>query len=130
MVLLLIIGFFHLLGGTLYVDGVVLYKMILFGIPFDKLIHFFGSFFIGLIIFDLVFPIVTKKSRDFVFIFVFFIALGITSFVEILEYLAYLLFEVTIIGDYKNNVGDLFINGLGVFFSLLFIRFFSNPLKK
>ena len=60
--------------------------------------------------------------RGKILLFVFFITIGISSFVEIIEFIASVLFDNTIIGSYKNNVGDLIINALGTLVALFFIN--------
>ena len=121
---LIIIGFLHLLGGGLVLSGTVLYKLIIFGISYDKFIHFFSNLILAFVVFDIIVSFIkkTRMYRGKILLFVFFITIGISSFVEIIEFIASVLFDNTIIGSYKNNVGDLIINALGTLVALFFIN--------
>lgn len=113
---LIILGFLHLAGGNFLVGGFKLYQTSILSIPYDKIVHFVGSFIITFIVYNLVKPFLEKKNRTKIypaFFIVFLISVGLGAMVEIVEFLATVIFERTIVGNYANNALDLVANTLG-----------------
>lgn len=113
---LLILGFFHLAGGNFIIGGLRLYQTSKFFIPYDKLVHFIGSFILAIIAYNHLYPILKRKKtkqKTIIFFLVVLIATGLGAIIEIIEFLATLIFQNTIVGDYANNAVDLIANILG-----------------
>ncbi|MFH1592775.1 MAG: hypothetical protein ABIB47_05405 [Candidatus Woesearchaeota archaeon] len=120
---LLVLGFLHLAGGNILLNGLRLYENSLFLIPYDKIVHVFGTFVVTLIIYNIIHSTLKEKYESklfFVGSLVFIVGLGLGTLVEILEFFATLIFESTIVGDYSNNAGDLVANAFGALIGTIF----------
>jgi uncharacterized membrane protein YjdF len=120
---LFILGLLHSFGGTFIINGLPLYQGSITTIPYDKIVHFFGSFIVALIAYNFIYPALIKKeqkNKGFVFLTVFLITVGVGAIIEIIEFIATISFQKTIVGDYQNNILDLVANALGAIFASLF----------
>ncbi|MBW2993083.1 DUF2238 domain-containing protein [Candidatus Woesearchaeota archaeon] len=114
---LLIMGFLHLAGGNIIVNGLKLYQASLFVIPYDKIVHVFGSFVVTIIAYNLILPILSRKHIEkkifFIGFFVFIAGVGIGALAEVVEFIATIIVKHNIVGDYANNAADLIANSIG-----------------
>lgn len=117
-----LLGLLHLAGGNLLYRGQRLYDIVWFREPFllryDNIVHFFGTFILTFLVYNLVEPIVhlhLRKRKRLVFMgMLILMAMGAGSLNEIMEFIAVLAFDAADkVGDYDNNARDLVFNLLG-----------------
>jgi uncharacterized membrane protein YjdF len=118
----------HMLGGSLYLNGVRLYDTILFpllGEPYnifryDQFLHIFCYIVLTLFIYSLVIKISDKKANKLVIgLIVFLAGLGLGAINEIIEFSTVALFDAQGVGGYFNNALDLVFNAIGCLIALL-----------
>ena len=111
-----VVALLHLAGGNVFTGGYPLYQTHLWIIPYDKIVHFSGSFIMALIFFGYLRSVLKEEfqNRTVVLgILAILLTIGMGSMVEVIEFLATLLFKTTLVGDYINNAGDLVTNTFG-----------------
>jgi len=118
----------HVAGGGLYFNGIRLYDIYFSFLRYDNIVHFFGSFIVVLLLFNLI-SIFLNQQKKYSNLCLFFILLlmtiGIGTVIELLELIGVLFFNASkSVGDYLNNVLDLFFNMLGALIGSLFTIFF------
>ncbi|MBW2963469.1 DUF2238 domain-containing protein [Candidatus Woesearchaeota archaeon] len=120
---LIVLTFLHLAGGNLTFGGLKLYQTSLLIIPYDKIVHVFGAFIITLIAYNFIQESLVKKDmRKTILIsfIVLMIGIGLGAIIEIIEFLATLVFQNTLVGDYANNAADLIANSIGALVAVIF----------
>lgn len=129
---LLALSVSHLAGGNILINQIPLYQNYFLSIHYDKIVHFLGSTIIALLVYNFLNPLLKKKEEKkpiLILFLVFIITVGIGAMNEIIEFMAQILFDKTIVGDYKNNAMDLVINGAGALFaSIFFLRHYKKEL--
>jgi uncharacterized membrane protein YjdF len=130
---LIILGFLHLAGGNFSINGFKLYQTSLSVIPYDKIVHTFGSFIITVISYNFIHETLSKADKKKAYLIGFIIimtGLGIGAIVEIFEFLATIIFENTIVGNYANNATDLIANAAGAIIAAAFALAHFKKQKK
>ena len=132
---LLILGFLHLAGGNIIVNGLRLYQTSLFIIPYDKIVHVFGSFVVTIIVYNLMLPMLSRRYIEkriiFIGLLVFIAGVGVGALSEIVEFIATLVVKHNIVGDYANNAADLIANSIGALIaSVVSSIHFKRKVKK
>lgn len=120
---LIAMSFLHLAGGNLELKGLKLYQTAWLMIPYDKIVHVFGAFVITLIAYNFIHESLVAKDKKkslLVGFIVLMIGVGLGAFVEMVEFLATVLFQSTIVGDYFNNAADLVANFSGALIAVIF----------
>lgn len=121
------VGLLHVLGGSMYFDGVRLYDIWLFPhfFKYDNLVHFSGLFIATLVAYNLLYPHLDQKLYHhplLLSLLLVLVASGIGAINEILELGAVLYLNAgPDVGDYLNNAFDLLFNLLGAIFACAFI---------
>ncbi len=126
---LIILAFLHLAGGNIVIKGLKLYQTSVLILPYDKIVHVFGAFVITLIAYNFIQESLVKKDRRktiLIGFIVLMIGIGLGAIVEIVEFLATLFFQNTIVGDYANNAADLVANSLGALIAVIFSLWHSK----
>lgn len=114
LVLLCIVGFCHMAGGNLHIDGVVLYEQTwLRYVRYDHLVHAFGLGVAGLAVWEATRRMLAAESPKEAALVVILGANTIGAAIEIGEYLASLLVPGVRVGGYANNMQDLIANLFG-----------------
>lgn len=106
----------HAAGGGLYFGGVRLYDMFFGPFRYDNLVHFYGSFTVTFLAYNLVDPYLKKSDHwydVYLQLIVIFMAAGLGTLVEIVEFGAVVWLHATGVGDYFNNALDLVVNMCG-----------------
>ena len=130
---LTILALLHLAGGNVSDNGIRLYQTSLYSIPYDKIVHVFGSFVVTLIAYNFIEKTLGREDRKktlLVGFIILMIGVGAGAIVEIMEFLATLMFRNTIVGDYTNNAGDLVANLVGSLAALVFSLHHFTKKKK
>ena len=130
---LTILALLHLAGGNIIDNGLRLYQTSVYSIPYDKIVHVFGSFVVTLIAYNFIERTLDREDRKktlLVGFIILMIGVGAGAIVEIIEFLATLIFDNTIVGDYANNAGDLVANLVGVLAALVFSLHHFTKKKK
>jgi putative membrane protein len=112
--------FFHMIGGSLSINGIRLYDSIiipLIGEPYnilkyDQAIHIFCYMVIALLLYGVA-KSYFKKENWFTFLIVVLAATGIGALNEIFELFAVIVAGSTGVGGYFNNALDLIFNLIG-----------------
>ena len=114
LVLLSIVGFCHLAGGSVHIAGGVLYEQMWLGfIRYDHLVHFFGLGAAGLAVWEATRRMLSADGGMRPTVVVILGASSVGAVIEIGEYLASLSVPAVRVGDYANNMQDLIANLLG-----------------
>ncbi len=132
LVLIQIAIFLHFGGAFIPVDGNRLYDAVIFGIGYDKYVHFINSFIVAST-FNEIFHALHVRIPVFRNIVIVLMTLGIGAIVEIIEYLVMLTIADVGVGGYHNNMRDLIANLLGSLVFLMFMKtkfFQTNRHKK
>jgi hypothetical protein len=114
-----LLGFFHLLGGNFYFNGIRLYDYYFFFglLRYDNIIHVYGTFVVTLVLYSLVSPFVHVRLRKRFPIFAIglvLMAIGAGVINELVEFFAVIyLGAAEQVGGYFNNALDLIFNTLG-----------------
>lgn len=127
-------GLMHMAGGSIYINGVKLYGVILVPLfsesitgtdifRYDQLAHFYFYFVISFLIYYVLKDYLKKDSNKFaVSVFLIFIAMGIGALNEILEFIPVLFLETTGVGDYFNTLWDIVFNTFGAIVAAIVIN--------
>ncbi len=114
-----VLGLLHVAGINIAVHGVRLYDLWFIQdiLRYDNIIHLWGSFVLGLIIYSLLAPHLDQKIKHNLFLLALLIILltiGVGVLNEIMELFAVVFLNAgKEIGDYMNNALDLLFNLLG-----------------
>jgi len=114
--------FAHFAGGLIYYgpEGLRLYSHVFWGIRFDKIVHAYSCMVLVFFTWrSLQMADVDLKPGLMWMLPVF--ALGAGAFWEIVEFMAVVNIELTGVGDYINNTGDLIADFLGAIMATLII---------
>lgn len=126
-------GFLHMMGGSLIVNGDVLYNLHLINIidrggeffilKFDQFVHFYGFGVATLVGYALLKPNLDKiHSKRVVYIITILVGMGFGALNEVLEFIATVIFPGTNVGGYVNNALDLVFNMFGAICAVGFIE--------
>ena len=130
MLIMLQIGIFsHFAGGFLRFDGHALYWHHFAGIRFDKVVHFYNSAVIAMMLTYLYHQAQMRLKPMEGFVVVMATA-GLGTMVEMVEYVAVKVLPSTGVGDYANTVEDLIANFLGALFGYVVFRALEARLDK
>ncbi|TVQ04650.1 MAG: hypothetical protein EA359_05775 [Balneolaceae bacterium] len=132
LVLIQIAVLLHFGGAFIPVDGNRLYDAVIFGIGYDKYVHFINSFIVAATLNE-IFHALHVRIPVFRNIVIVLMTLGVGAIVEILEYMVVLTIPDTGVGDYHNNMRDLVANLFGSLMFLMFMQttfFQTNRHKK
>ena len=111
LVLLCIVGFCHMAGGNVYIEGVILYEQTWWGyIRYDHLVHAFGLGSAGLAVWEATRRMLSTAGPWSVAVVVVLGANTVGACIESGEYLASLLIPGVRVGGYANNMQDLIAN--------------------
>lgn len=127
-------GFFvwmllHMLGGSLYLNGIRLYDIMLLKIlpdpynilRYDQFVHAFCYFVITLFVYSVVkFATREKIKTKTALAIVFLASIGIGALNEIIEFLTVALFNSQGVGGYFNNALDLIFNSIGALIAVIY----------
>ena len=124
-----LVGFLHMLGGALIIEGSRLYvQYFVFGlVKYDLIIHFLGIFFAVLLFYEILRNYIkeVKIIPGFIFFLIlFFAGLGIGGFHEIIEFIIVLIVPETGVGGYANTMWDMVANALGGFCAFILLNIF------
>ena len=102
----------HFSGAFVMVDHHRLYDQVLFGLRYDKYVHFVNAFAATLLISRLfqIQKIALTRSNN---VFVVLVVLGLGAVIEIVEYMVVLTVPANGVGGYDNNMQDLMANLAG-----------------
>lgn len=102
----------HFSGAFVMVDNHRLYDQVLFGLRYDKYVHFVNAFAATLLISRLfeIQKIALTRSNN---VFVVLVVLGLGAVIEIVEYAVVLTVPENGVGGYDNNMQDLMANLAG-----------------
>jgi len=121
--------FIHLLGATVTIDGILIYKYLLIPIGtdffrYDQFVHIVGFMFATIVLYETLKPMlkVPYKSKIIISILIVIIGMGIGAFNENIEFIATLLSPNIPIGGYINTSLDMISNLVGAVFALVYIR--------
>jgi hypothetical protein len=137
----------HLAGGTVHINGTLLYEIILIPLSqkypilrYDQLVHTWGFAVATLTMFDLLRPLLIpmKSGQHFVAlsIVVIMAGLGVGAFNEIVEALVAAIVPESGVGDYVNTALDLIADLFGAILAFVFIKWrylrfsFNDPTKQ
>ena len=134
-------GLLHMAGGSLIVNGDVLYNLHLLNIidgggeffilKFDQFVHFYGFGVATLVGYALLKPNLDKiHSKKTVYIITILIGMGFGALNEVLEFIAIILFPSANVGGYVNNALDLVFNMLGSIGAVGFLELKERLRKK
>lgn len=125
-------GLIHMAGGSIKINGEVLYALKLIPIwvtdnfyvfKFDQFAHFYCFFFSSLILFYILKPYLEKKiSRLAISAIILFAGMGVGALNEMIEFTAVLFISKTGVGDYFNNMWDLMFNALGAILAVVWLN--------
>jgi len=138
-----IMGFMHMFGGSIYIFGERLYDTLSIGLinlggefvllKYDQIIHFASTFFIAIALFEILsvsfFGGKRPKNYTPLYLTILFMAFGIASFNEVLEFVPGYFWGDSGVGGYVNTILDLAFNFLGAGFGLLFVSHFRAKEK-
>jgi len=111
----------HFAGGLVAVGDGRLYDVVVAGVRYDKVVHFFNAFVAALIIRRLL------RFRDIRLgilepLAVLLIAFGFCALWEVVEYLVVRTVPAAGVGEYDNNMQDLLANLIGAATAAIFDR--------
>jgi uncharacterized membrane protein YjdF len=116
-------GAIHMAGGAAIINGLGLYKHMIFEIvnrggefmilKYDQFAHFYVYLVVAMMVFFLLRKKFKKNSQTSLFIFTILAAIGIGSLNEIVEFLMVVFIPETWVGGYENTLLDLCFNTLG-----------------
>jgi len=102
----------HFAGAFLPIDGGRLYDAYVFGIRYDKYVHFLNAF-VAAVVVSHVFDRIRAHLPFVRGLAVLLVVLGLGAVVEIVEYVVMLTVPNAGVGGYDNNMQDLIGNLLG-----------------
>ena len=126
-----LLGFLHLAGGNFYLGDLRLYDyyFIPYIFKYDNMIHSYGTFIGTWALYSLLishFREPVKKRFPVLALLLIFMAIGMGTIVELVEFLAVIIFGVAEqVGDYYNNTLDLLFNFLGSVLATVIIYFYQ-----
>lgn len=102
----------HFSGAFVMIDNHRLYDQVLFGLRYDKYVHFVNAFAATVLISRLfrIQKIALTRSNN---VFVVLVVLGLGAVIEIVEYAVVLTVPQNGVGGYDNNMQDLMANLAG-----------------
>jgi hypothetical protein len=113
----------HMLGGSLRVGDGVLYAWKILPIidhggdfailKMDQVIHFYGFGVAALVIFQLIYPHLKDTKPAFMIFIAWIGAMGLGALNEVVEFIAFISFTKTGVGDLYNTGFDLVFNLFG-----------------
>ncbi len=121
----------HMAGGSVFINGVLLYEIILIPISqtypilrYDQFVHIFGFASATLVMFDLLRPLLKDNSQHFIAlsIVVVMAGLGLGALNEIVEALVSAVVINSGVGGYINTALDLIADFLGAILAMAFIK--------
>ncbi len=121
----------HMAGGSVHINGIVLYKLILIPLSdtvpifrYDQLVHIIGFGSATLAMYFLLRPLLKSDINRWWSLSIVIISagLGVGAFNEIVEFLITVFVQETKVGGYLNTSLDLVSNFIGAVVALLFIR--------
>ena len=125
-------GALHMAGGSLIVNGDVLYSFViikLFSIgdniifKFDQLVHIIGFGVTALVGYHLIKPYLNNKTNyKVIYPLVIAIAMGAGALNEIVEFIATISFPYVNVGGYYNTAIDLISNMVGAIIAVIIIH--------
>ena len=121
----------HMAGGSLMINGKVLYQLILLPISeqyhifrFDQFVHIFGFGVATLLMFHLIEPLlkpdIKRKALSIVIVMAGF---GVGALNEVIEFTAVVLMPETGVGGYNNTLLDLVADLIGAIIAMFIINF-------
>jgi uncharacterized membrane protein YjdF len=129
-------GFVHLLGGSINIGQTRLYDMwfIEGWLKYDNVVHFTNIFIATLIGYSILAPHFDyriQRNRILLFFLLILIALGLGTLNEVIELFAVLFLNAQErVGDYLNNAFDLFFDLLGSISACLFLSLYLKRKKR
>lgn len=121
----------HLAGGSVHINGTLLYEIILLPLSqkypilrYDQLVHTWGFAVATLMMFDLLRPLLNENLQHFVALSVVVVmaGLGVGAFNEIVEAFVAAIVPESGVGDYVNTALDLISDLLGAILAMVFIK--------
>jgi len=121
----------HLLGGSVTVNGSVLYDLILIPLSqqypifrFDQFVHIYGFAIATFTMFYVLKPLLKTDISKWWSLSIIVIAAGtgMGALNEVVEFTATVFLPKTHVGDYTNNALDLVSNLIGALIAMLIIR--------
>jgi hypothetical protein len=121
----------HMAGGSVHINEILLYKLILVSLSktipifrYDQLVHIIGFGTATIAIYYLLSPLLRPDINGWwsLSIIIIMAGLGIGAFNEIVEFLVTVFVQETKVGGYMNTSLDLVSNFIGSLVALLFIR--------
>jgi len=123
-------GLLHMLGGSVYINGVKLYGAMLWNIipsqsilKYDQFVHFYCYIIITLMLFY-IFRSYLKENYNWLVVSVLlvFMGMGVGAFNEIIEFMPVLFLEDTGVGGYFNIAWDIVFNTLGAIVAVVILK--------
>jgi len=112
----------NLVGEVFNVGSMRLYDSKLFGIPYDKFMHFAGFGVLAFALHDFFLRHLKSVRKHYSFIIIVLTTIGIAAFIEVLEFIGVLTIGDVGVGDYFNNVGDLTAGLIGAIIGTFLAR--------
>jgi putative membrane protein len=121
-------GLAHMSGGSIRVDGAVLYAWYFLPLyssgdlqllKYDQIVHFYGFAVTAVVLWQILrhnFP--SLEGTRTLLVFPVLGSMGLGSLNELIEFAAVLSFENTNVGGYTNTALDLLFNTLGAIFAM------------
>ena len=130
MLVLLQIGIIaNFVGGFVRIDGHAVYWHHLAGIRIDKIVHFYNSAVIAVIL-TYVVREANMRLKPMEGFLIIAARAGLGTIVEMVEYVAVRLLPSTGVGDYANTLEDLISNMLGAVFGYVAFRMLEGLSRK
>jgi len=120
-----ILGFVHMLGGLVIIDGVRLYGSYLIEdiLRIDKVVHTFGILIATLGIYTVLEKYLKVEKKFVLYLFTILMSVGIGALWEIFEFIPVMTLPSTGVGRYFNTMGDLIADTLGAVLAVNYINF-------
>lgn len=124
-------GLMHMAGGSIKINGSVLYAFKIIPIwvtdnfyvfKFDQFAHFYCYIFATLIVFYILKKDINNKNKTAISLIILFAGMGIGALNEMIEFSAVLFLSSTGVGDYFNNMWDLMFNALGALTAVVYLN--------
>jgi uncharacterized membrane protein YjdF len=121
----------HLAGGSVHINGTLLYEIILVPLSqkypilrYDQVVHTWGFAVATLTMFDLLRPLLKENLQGYIAlsIVVIMAGLGVGAFNEIVEAFVAAIVPESGVGDYVNTALDLISDLLGAVLAFVFIK--------